>query len=185
MSSSSSDSDDVPLASLGARKKPAVPRAATKKPAAKLPAKREAPRSKSKQSIPASAAVAPATQPPAPRRYAAAPPPKKAKTPPPPKGPPAGDRNNADSSSDSSDDDVPLASLGKAKPAGCYGGNQAKCAASKVIVPDNGGVCERHNEVNAKLGKPLVSCELRDLDERWRHSQDCSHRGASPNDADA
>ena len=46
-------------------------------------------------------------------------------------------------------------------------------------------VCERHNEVNAKLGKPLVSCELRDLDERWRHSQDCSHRGASPNDADA
>lgn len=46
-------------------------------------------------------------------------------------------------------------------------------------------VCERHNEVNAKLGKPLVSCELRDLDERWRHSQDCSHRGASPNDTDA
>ena len=46
-------------------------------------------------------------------------------------------------------------------------------------------VCERHNEVNAKLGKPLVSCELRDLDERWRHSEDCSHRGASPNDANA
>ena len=46
-------------------------------------------------------------------------------------------------------------------------------------------VCERHNEVNAKLGKPLVSCELRDLDERWRYSKDCSHRGASPNDADA
>ena len=46
-------------------------------------------------------------------------------------------------------------------------------------------VCERHNEVNAKLGKPLVSCVLRDLDERWRHSTDCSHRGASPNDADA
>ena len=46
-------------------------------------------------------------------------------------------------------------------------------------------VCERHNEVNAKLGKPLVSCELRDLDERWRHSKDCSHRGASQNDADA
>ena len=46
-------------------------------------------------------------------------------------------------------------------------------------------VCERHNEVNAKLGKPLVSCELRDLDERWRHSKDCSHRGASPNDDDA
>ena len=46
-------------------------------------------------------------------------------------------------------------------------------------------VCERHNEVNAKLGKPLVSCELRDLDERWRHSKDCSHRGASPTDTDA
>ena len=31
-------------------------------------------------------------------------------------------------------------------------------------------VCERHNEVNVKLGKPTKSCALKDLDERWRKS---------------
>uniref|UniRef100_A0A7S0PN19 Sulfhydryl oxidase n=1 Tax=Ostreococcus mediterraneus TaxID=1486918 RepID=A0A7S0PN19_9CHLO len=29
-------------------------------------------------------------------------------------------------------------------------------------------VCERHNEVNAKLGKPRVSCAIDALDKRWR-----------------
>jgi len=35
-------------------------------------------------------------------------------------------------------------------------------------------VCERHNEVNVKLGKPTKSCALRDLDERWRKSTSSS-----------
>ena len=30
-------------------------------------------------------------------------------------------------------------------------------------------VCERHNEVNAKLGKPTVDCTLKTLDKRWRN----------------
>ena len=29
-------------------------------------------------------------------------------------------------------------------------------------------LCNRHNEVNEKLGKPLFPCVLKDLDERWR-----------------
>jgi len=41
-------------------------------------------------------------------------------------------------------------------------------------------VCERHNEVNRKLGKPEVSCALKDLDERWRrakiHADACGER---------
>jgi FAD-linked sulfhydryl oxidase len=32
-------------------------------------------------------------------------------------------------------------------------------------------VCERHNEVNRKLNKPVKSCALKDLDERWRAKQ--------------
>lgn len=38
--------------------------------------------------------------------------------------------------------------------------------------------CERHNEVNRKLGKPEMSCALKDLDERWRkattHARACA-----------
>ncbi len=29
-------------------------------------------------------------------------------------------------------------------------------------------VCEQHNAVNAKLGKPEVPCDARTLDARWR-----------------
>jgi mitochondrial FAD-linked sulfhydryl oxidase len=29
-------------------------------------------------------------------------------------------------------------------------------------------LCNRHNEVNEKLGKPTFPCVLKDLDERWR-----------------
>lgn len=32
-------------------------------------------------------------------------------------------------------------------------------------------MCEQHNEVNAKLGKPQFPCELAVLDERWRVSR--------------
>jgi mitochondrial FAD-linked sulfhydryl oxidase len=31
-------------------------------------------------------------------------------------------------------------------------------------------LCEQHNQVNAKLGKPLFPCTLKTLDERWRKS---------------
>ena len=30
-------------------------------------------------------------------------------------------------------------------------------------------VCERHNEVNAKLGKPTLDCALKSLDKRWKN----------------
>jgi FAD-linked sulfhydryl oxidase len=30
-------------------------------------------------------------------------------------------------------------------------------------------VCERHNEVNAKLGKPTLDCALKTLDKRWKN----------------
>lgn len=29
-------------------------------------------------------------------------------------------------------------------------------------------LCERHNEVNGRLGKPLFNCSLRNIDERWK-----------------
>lgn len=29
-------------------------------------------------------------------------------------------------------------------------------------------MCEMHNDVNSKLGKPTVSCSISDLDLRWR-----------------
>jgi FAD-linked sulfhydryl oxidase len=29
-------------------------------------------------------------------------------------------------------------------------------------------LCEAHNRVNRALGKPVFSCALADLDERWR-----------------
>jgi FAD-linked sulfhydryl oxidase len=31
-------------------------------------------------------------------------------------------------------------------------------------------LCEQHNQVNKKLGKPLFQCNMKDLDERWRKS---------------
>lgn len=31
-------------------------------------------------------------------------------------------------------------------------------------------LCEQHNVVNEKLGKPLFSCDMMSLDERWRNS---------------
>jgi hypothetical protein len=31
-------------------------------------------------------------------------------------------------------------------------------------------ICEQHNLVNQKLGKPLYSCDMETLDERWRKS---------------
>jgi hypothetical protein len=32
-------------------------------------------------------------------------------------------------------------------------------------------MCEQHNQVNEKLGKPLFPCDLAVLDERWRASR--------------
>lgn len=29
-------------------------------------------------------------------------------------------------------------------------------------------LCERHNEVNMRLGKPLHSCELEDIQKHWK-----------------
>jgi hypothetical protein len=31
-------------------------------------------------------------------------------------------------------------------------------------------ICEQHNLVNQKLGKPVYSCDMKALDERWRKS---------------
>ena len=31
-------------------------------------------------------------------------------------------------------------------------------------------LCEQHNHVNAKLGKPMFDCNMKNLDERWRKS---------------
>jgi FAD-linked sulfhydryl oxidase len=31
-------------------------------------------------------------------------------------------------------------------------------------------LCNQHNQVNQKLGKPLFECNMKDLDERWRKS---------------
>ncbi|KAL3815706.1 hypothetical protein ACHAXA_004886 [Cyclostephanos tholiformis] len=33
-------------------------------------------------------------------------------------------------------------------------------------------LCEQHNIVNEKLGKPLFHCSMKNLDERWRKSSD-------------
>lgn len=33
-------------------------------------------------------------------------------------------------------------------------------------------LCEQHNTVNEKLGKPLFRCNMKTLDERWRKSSD-------------
>lgn len=40
-------------------------------------------------------------------------------------------------------------------------------------------LCEQHNMVNEKLGKPLFPCDMKSLDERWRKSskEDCKNRG--------
>ena len=31
-------------------------------------------------------------------------------------------------------------------------------------------LCDQHNHVNAKLGKPTFKCDIKTLDERWRQS---------------
>lgn len=42
-------------------------------------------------------------------------------------------------------------------------------------------VCERHNEVNAKLGKPTLDCALKTLDKRWKNGGErCG--GATPSE---
>ncbi|KAL7465906.1 hypothetical protein ACHAXS_006209 [Conticribra weissflogii] len=33
-------------------------------------------------------------------------------------------------------------------------------------------LCEQHNTVNTKLGKPIFQCSMKNLDERWRKSTD-------------
>jgi len=33
-------------------------------------------------------------------------------------------------------------------------------------------LCEQHNIVNEKLGKPTFQCSMKNLDERWRKSSD-------------
>ena len=33
-------------------------------------------------------------------------------------------------------------------------------------------LCEQHNLVNEKLGKDLLKCDMKTLDERWRKSSD-------------
>lgn len=33
-------------------------------------------------------------------------------------------------------------------------------------------LCDQHNRVNKKLGKPLFECTMQNLDERWRKSTD-------------
>mmetsp|Transcript_25962 Transcript_25962/g.36589 ORF Transcript_25962/g.36589 Transcript_25962/m.36589 type:complete len:177 (-) Transcript_25962:78-608(-) len=33
-------------------------------------------------------------------------------------------------------------------------------------------LCEQHNLVNEKLGKPVLKCNIKNLDERWRKSND-------------
>ena len=35
-------------------------------------------------------------------------------------------------------------------------------------------LCEQHNKVNEKLGKPLFQCDINVLDERWRKSSRAS-----------
>jgi FAD-linked sulfhydryl oxidase len=32
-------------------------------------------------------------------------------------------------------------------------------------------LCDQHNIVNKKIGKPEFSCDINDLDERWRKSE--------------
>jgi FAD-linked sulfhydryl oxidase len=32
-------------------------------------------------------------------------------------------------------------------------------------------LCEQHNLVNKKLGKPIFKCDMNTLDERWRKSK--------------
>jgi FAD-linked sulfhydryl oxidase len=40
-------------------------------------------------------------------------------------------------------------------------------------------LCEQHNHVNTKLGKPIFECDMKSLDERWRKSSksECSGSG--------
>jgi len=40
-------------------------------------------------------------------------------------------------------------------------------------------LCEQHNLVNDKLGKPLYPCDMKSLDERWRKSskEECEKSG--------
>lgn len=35
-------------------------------------------------------------------------------------------------------------------------------------------LCEQHNLVNAKLGKPLYPCDMETLDQRWRKNDKCN-----------
>ena len=41
-------------------------------------------------------------------------------------------------------------------------------------------MCEAHNRINRRLGKPEFSCRLEDLDARWRNGgQDCDYTGVT------
>ena len=33
-------------------------------------------------------------------------------------------------------------------------------------------LCEQHNIVNEKLGKPMFDCSMKNLDKRWRKNND-------------
>ncbi len=46
-------------------------------------------------------------------------------------------------------------------------------------------VCEHHNEVNAKLGKPTTVCSVKEMDERWKTGRlGCWNYQASLEDSD-
>ena len=51
---------------------------------------------------------------------------------------------------------------------------QRNLAASPVRTDSRTGlcqwICEQHNLVNEKLGKPLYPCDMKTLDDRWRKS---------------
>ena len=38
-------------------------------------------------------------------------------------------------------------------------------------------MCEQHNIVNEKLGKPMFDCNMKDLDARWRKNTDTKCAG--------
>eukprot|EP00388_Colpodella_angusta_P026077 GDKK01004435.1.p1 GENE.GDKK01004435.1~~GDKK01004435.1.p1 ORF type:complete len:173 (+),score=35.16 GDKK01004435.1:1-519(+) len=46
-------------------------------------------------------------------------------------------------------------------------------------------MCEQHNEVNEKLGKPLFNCSLEALDDRWRISKRKECAGLSNEEQEA
>ena len=45
--------------------------------------------------------------------------------------------------------------------------------------------CERHNEVNEKLGKPITPCNAKKLDERWKVGSEGCRKSRGWDDPDS